>query len=303
MRELTRRYGVTLAAVFGGLTAFWLLALVIFPYFFLAEKSFHPYLPVDQMGGPNDTYTLSNYMTFLNGSSSVRFLFVDVPIHVYIFIETVLFSSLVTVLTLALAYPLAYYLSKVVSAKSVPSLFLLLLIPLWVSEILRSFAWYIILSYQGPLNAILDIFGFHRVRWLTAYNGVIIGLVYTYVLFMLFPVYNAISTLDTNQIEAAEDMGARWWQIHRRVIMPHAKPGIASGCVMVFMLSAGSIIVPSLLASPSSRWFTEVIQQWMFEAQDWNTGSAYAFLLLLICTIFVSIMMRLFKVRLADIAQ
>ena len=303
MRELARRYGVTLAAVFGGLTAFWLLALVVLPYIFLAEKSFRPYLPVDQIGGPNDFYTISNYLTFVNASSTVRFLFVDVPIHVYIFLETVFFSSVVTAVTLALAYPLAYFLAKVANVKTVPTLFLLLLIPLWVSEILRSFAWYIILSYQGPLNAILEIFGIHRVRWLTGYNGVIIGLVYTYVLFMLFPVYNAVSTLDTNQIEAAQDMGARWWQIHRRVIMPHAKPGIASGCVMVFMLSAGSIIVPSLLASPSSRWFTEVIQQWMFEAQDWNTGSAYAFLLLLICTIFVSIMMRLFKVRLADIAQ
>ncbi|HVJ36172.1 MAG TPA: ABC transporter permease [Terriglobia bacterium] len=303
MRELARRYGVVLAAVFGGLTAFWLLALVVFPYIFLAEKSFRPYLPVDQVGGPTDLYTLSNYMTFFNSSSTVHFFFFDLPIHVYIFLETVFFSSVVTAVTLALAYPLAYFIAKVAKPQTVPSLFLMLLIPLWVSEILRSFAWYIILSYQGPLNAGLDLLGFHKVRWLTAYNGVIIGLVYTYVLFMLFPVYNAISTLDTNQIEAAEDMGARWWQIHRRVVMPHAKPGIASGCVMVFMLSAGSIIVPSLLASPSSRWFTEVIQQWMFEAQDWNTGSAYAFLLLLICTIFVSLMMRLFKVRLADIAQ
>ena len=72
---------------------------------------------------------------------------------------------------------------------------------------------------------------------------------------------------------------------------------------MVFMLSAGSILVPSLLASTSSRWFTEIIQQWMFESQDWNTGSAYAFLLLLLCIVFVSLMMRLFKVRLADIAK
>lgn len=303
MRELTRRYGVVLAAVFAGLTAFWLLALVVLPYIFLAEKSFRPYLPVDEMGGPKDLYTLANYATFFNASSTVHLLFVDIPIHVYIFLETVLFSSIVTGLTLALAYPLAYFIAKVAKPNTVPTLFLMLLIPLWVSEILRSFAWYIILSYQGPLNAILDIFGFHKVRWLTGYNGVIIGLIYTYVLFMLFPVYNAISTLDSNQIEAAQDMGAKWWQIHRRVIMPHAKPGIASGCVMVFMLSAGSIIVPSLLASPSSRWFTEVIQQWMMEAQDWSTGSAYAFLLLLICTIFVSLMMRLFKVRLADIAQ
>lgn len=303
MRELIRRYGVTLAAVFAGLTAFWLLALVILPYLFLAEASFRHYLPVDQIGGPNDTYTLSNYLTFVSMDNTTPFFFTSIPIHVYVFITTVFFSSVVTILTLSLAYPLAYFLAKVCNVKTVPTLFLLLLIPLWVSEILRSFAWYIILSYQGPLNAFLGIFGMHKVRWLTAYNGVMVGLIYTYVLFMLFPVYNAVSTLDTNQIEAAQDMGARWWQIHRRIILPHAKPGIASGCVMVFMLSAGSIIVPSLLASPSSRWFTEIIQQWMFESQDWNTGSAYAFLLLLICTIFVSIMMRLFKVRLTDIAQ
>jgi spermidine/putrescine transport system permease protein len=303
MRELTRRYGVGLASLFGGLTAFWLLALVVLPYISLAEKSFRPYLPIDQIGGPNDIYTVANYATFLNASSTVDLFFIHIPIHVYIFLETVVFSSVVTALTLAFAYPLAYFIAKIAKPQTVPTLFLMLLIPLWVSEILRSFAWYIILSYQGPLNAVLDIFGFHKIRWLTAYNGVIIGLIYTYVLFMLFPVYNAISTLDTNQIEAAQDMGAKWWQIHRRVVLPHAKPGIASGCVMVFMLSAGSIIVPSLLASPSSRWFTEVIQQWMMEAQDWNTGSAYAFLLLLICTVFVSLMMRLFKVRLADIAQ
>lgn len=303
MRELSRRYGIALASLFGGLTAFWLLALVILPYISLAEKSFRPYLPIDQIGGPSDVYTLANYGTFLNASSTVHLLFIDIPIHVFIFLETVVFSSVVTALTLAFAYPLAYFIAKVAKPQTVPTLFLMLLIPLWVSEILRSFAWYIILSYQGPLNAVLDIFGFHRIRWLTDYNGVIVGLIYTYVLFMLFPVYNAISTLDTNQIEAAQDMGAKWWQIHRRVVLPHAKPGIASGCVMVFMLSAGSIIVPSLLASPSSRWFTEVIQQWMMEAQDWNTGSAYAFLLLLICTVFVSLMMRLFKVRLADIAQ
>ena len=72
---------------------------------------------------------------------------------------------------------------------------------------------------------------------------------------------------------------------------------------MVFMLSAGSILVPTLLASTTSRWFTEIIQQWMFESQDWNTGSAYAFLLLALCTVFVSVVMRAFRVRLSDIAR
>ena len=87
------------------------------------------------------------------------------------------------------------------------------------------------------------------------------------------------------------------------MILPHAKPGIASGAVMVFMLSAGSLLVPSLLGSTTSQWFTQTIQQWMLESQDWNIGSAYAFLLLILCTMFVTVVMRLFKVKLSDIAR
>ena len=297
MRELVRRYGAALSIAIVGLTVFWLLALVILPNITLFESSFRPYLPVIQVGGPTDTYSLDNYATFFNS-----------PIHIRVFFQTVIFSSVVTLICFALAYPLAYFLAKVANVKSVPTLFLLLLIPLWVSEILRSFAWFIILSLKGPLSALLIGLNIidQPIRWmwgLGGYSGVLIGLVYTYVLFMLFPVYSSIQSLDSNQIEAARDLGSRWWQIHWRVVLPHAKPGIASGAVTVFMLSAGSVIVPTLLASPGSRWFTEVIQQWMFEALDWNTGSAYAFLLLLLCIIFVSLMMRLFRVGLADIAK
>lgn len=294
MNDLLRRYGGPLTSIIILLVALWLLVLVILPYLYLFESSFRPYLPVQEQGGPKDVYNVSNYMTFFNS-----------PIHIRVFSLTILYSSFVTILCFFIAYPLAYYLAKVAKHSSVPTLFLLLTIPLWVSEILRSFAWFIILALKGPLNALLLGTGIisDPIRWMTAYWSVIIGLVYTYVLFMLFPVYNSISSLDTNQIEAAEDLGSPWWRTHWRVILPHAKPGIASGAVMVFMLSAGSILVPTLLASTTSRWFTEVIQQWMFESADWNTGSAYAFLLLIICTVFVSVVMRLFRVSLSDIAR
>jgi spermidine/putrescine transport system permease protein len=198
MTELLRRYGTTLTLTIFGLTAFWLLALVVLPYFILLEYSFRPYLPVDQLGGERDVYTLSNYATFFQS-----------PIHLDIFFRTVAYSTFVTAISLALSYPLAFYLAKVCSARNAPTLFLLLLIPLWVSEILRSFAWFIILSFQGPLNAALVGLGLvsRPIRWISGFNGVIIGLVYTYVLFMLFPIYNAIQSLDSNQIEAAEDLG------------------------------------------------------------------------------------------------
>lgn len=294
MTALVNRYGGVLTGIMIALTAFWLLAMVILPNLILLEFSFRPYLPVVEMGGPKDVYGLGNYATFFNS-----------PIHMQVFGLTVLYSSIVTFICLVVAYPVAFFLAKVTPPQNAASWFMLLLIPLWVSEVLRSFAWSIILAYQGPLNAFLHGVGLvdKPIRWRTGFNGVIIGLVYTYVLFMVFPIYNAIQSLDTNQIEAAQDLGAPLWRIHWRVVMPHAKPGIGSGCIMVFMLSAGSILVPSILGSTTSRWFTEIIQQWMFESVDWNTGSAYAFLLLVLCTVFVSVMMRVLNVRLVDIAK
>ncbi len=294
MSGLVERYGKPLTAGIVVLTAFWLLMMVILPNLILLHFSFRLYLPVAEMGGAKDVYTLDNYATFFTS-----------PIHMEIFGLTVLYSSIVTMICLVLAYPVAFFLAQVTPPHNAATWFLVLLIPLWVSEVLRSFAWSIILAYQGPLNALLHSLGLidKAIRWRTGFNGVIIGLVYTYVLFMVFPIYNAIQSLDSNQIEAAQDLGAPLWRIHWRVVIPHAKPGIGSGCIMVFMLCAGSILVPSILGSTTSRWFTEIVQQWMFESLDWNTGAAYAFLLLVLCTVFVSLMMRLLNVRLVDVAK
>jgi spermidine/putrescine transport system permease protein len=307
MQDLLRRYGSTLTTAFILLTGFWLLVLVILPNITLFEASFRPYLPVVDVGGPRDTYSLNNYAKILDNSvdGSILGIPVHMPVHILTFLLTITYSALVTILCFCLAYPLAFYLSKVVSPRSLPTLFLMLFVPLWVSEVLRAFAWYIILALKGPLNWLLLTLGLidAPVRWIAGYDGIIIGLVYTYVLFMVFPIYNAIQSLDTNQIEAADDLGASWWRIHWRIVLPHSKPGIASGAVMVFMLSAGSLLVPSLLGSPNSNWFTQTIQQWMLESQDWNTGSAYAFMLLILCTVFVSLVMRVFRVKLTDIAK
>ena len=307
MHDLLRRYGTSLTWLCIGLTFFWLVILVLLPNFTLLESSFRPYLAKVDEGGPLDTYSLGNYMKILGNSvdTSLFGIAFSIPVRVKVFLLTIFFSAVVTVITFVLAYPLAYYLAKVVSPRSLPTLFLLLFVPLWVSEILRSFAWWIILALKGPLNAVLMSLGIidTEIRWIAGFSPVIIGLVYTYVLFMVFPLYNAMQSLDSNQIEAAEDLGAPWWRTHWRVILPHAKPGIASGAVMVFMLSAGSLLVPSLLGSTTSGWFTQTIQGIMLESQDWNTGAAFAFMLLIVCTVVVSLAMRIFRVKLSDIAK
>ncbi|MDZ7906502.1 MAG: ABC transporter permease [Cypionkella sp.] len=308
MNDLIRRYGTSITALMCLLVAFWLVMLVIVPNITLFEQSFRPYLPVIDIGGPKGFLQSGQLCQSVRRHRSTQALLgipINIPVHVMTFGLTIWYSIVVTVACFVLAYPLAFFMAKIANPKSLPTLLLLLFIPLWVSEVLRAFAWWIILALKGPLNALLLAIGAIEkpVRWIVDYDGVVIGLTYTYVLFMLFPIYNAIASLDTNQIEAADDLGAPWWKIHLRIVLPHAKPGIASGAVMVFMLSAGSLLVPSILGSTTSQWFTQTIDQWFKDALDWNTASAYAFILLLLCTVFVSIALKVFNVKLSDIAK
>jgi spermidine/putrescine transport system permease protein len=292
--QLKSRFGSGLAVGIIGMIAIWLIGLVILPQLLMVDYSLRPNLLPADIGGPEDVYSLTNYETLFNNK-----------IHLAIFFKTIWSSVLVTSLTLVVSYPIAFYLAKVATPQKAALCLLLLIIPFWINEILRTFSWYIILAYKGPLNALLLGLGLidRPIRFLSGDGGVLIGMVYAYILFMIFPIYNAIESLDTNQIKAARNLGAGWIRTHWRVVIPHAKPGIATGCIMTFMLAAGSYAVPALLGSPGSRWFTQIIYNWFFEGGDWNQGAAYAFLLLVICIGFIALVMRVFKVGLGDIAK
>jgi spermidine/putrescine transport system permease protein len=288
-------------------TLIWVLVLVVLPYFLMVNYSLRPNLVTAEIGGPKDVYTLANYFTLwkdvhINGWNPADW---QLGVHFPVFLKTIWGSALVTFVCFCVCYPIAYFVAKISTPERAAFLLLLLVIPFWINEILRSFSWYIILAYQGPLNFLLQALGFidQPVRWLSGSEGVLIGMVYAFILFMVFPLYNAIESLDKNQIEAARDLGASTARIHWRIVMPHAKPGIAVGCIMVFMLAASSYAVPAILGSTSSLWFTEIIYNWFFEGQNWPQGSAYAFILLLLCIFFILLMMRVFKVGLADIAK
>lgn len=294
MREVVRHYGPWLSALIVALVAFWIVMLVVLPQLLMVDFSFRPMLPPSAVGGPDDVYTLRNYATLWANT-----------IHRSIFLQTIWASALVTVCTLVLCYPIAYFMAQVADRRRLSLLLLLLIVPFWINELLRTFAWYVVLAFNGPLNRLLLAFGLIDApqRWLGTPGAVILGMVYVYILFMVFPLYNAMESLDRNQIEAARDLGASWARIHRRIVIPHAKPGIAVGCIMTFMLAAGSYAVPAILGGPNSRWFTEIIYNWFFEGGNWNQGAAYAFILLVLCVGFIVLMMRLFRVGLGDIAK
>mgnify|MGYP001185109937 CR=1 FL=1 len=231
-------------------------------------------------------------------------------VHLQVFLATIGYALCVTILAFALCYPVAYAVATTTNGNKVAILMLGLLIPYAINELLRIFSWIMILEKQGILNGFLDLLGIINMeagegfRFVASNGAVFTVMVYAYVLFMVFPIYNTIDTLDKNQIEAAKDLGASTWRIHWRVVLPHAKPGIAVGAIMTFMLSAGSIAVPSTVGRGlHPDWFSQVIYRRFFEADNWNQGAAYSLALLVACIIFIMFNMWVFRVGIRDIAK
>lgn len=293
MRDLYARFGGGLATIFLSLVLVWLAAMVLAPNLMMIDYALRPNLPPAQIGSEADTWSLQNFTYLANEA-----------VHRAIFFKTIWASALVAALTLVVCYPVAFWMAQRATPGQLSIALMLVIIPFFINEVLRTLAWFILLAYRGPLNAVLMNLGVidAPIRW-QGDGGVLAGMVYAYILFMLLPIYNAIESLDKSQLEAARDLGASTVRTHRRVVIPHAKAGIATGCVFTFMLAAGSYVAPALLGSPGSRWFTEIIYNWFFEGGDWNRGAAYALTLLVLCLAVVLVTLRLFRVNLTDVAK
>jgi spermidine/putrescine transport system permease protein len=260
-------------------------------------------LPPSKRGGPEDIYTLENYRYFLYGST--RNFSQWNTTHIHAFWITIFVSMIITVVNFCVCYPLAYYMAQVAKPKVILRLMLLLVVPYWVNEILRAFAFRVLLGTGGVINSVLIGLGILHdpIDFLGDDVALYAGLTYAYLLIMMFPLYNALESLDRNQIEAARDLGAPWWHIHLFVVIPYAKPGVASGATLVFMLCAGALAAPLILGGPKTLWFTPIVYDRFFQAFNWPQGAAYALILLAACMVFVLLIMRLFKVSLSEIAR
>ncbi len=302
-RDFFGRNGVVLSLMLLAAVTFWVVFLIVLPQLFMLDFSFRFNLPPAKIGGPEDIYTLSHYRHLVLGSPSNPDPFNVVDLTV--FARTILAAVFVTIFDLVLCYPIAFYLAKVAKGGGGRLMVLSLIVPFWVNEILRAFAFRILLGSTGVVNSFFMWLGFwdQPIDFIRADIALYAGLGYAYILLMIFPIYNAIESLDSNQIEAARDLGSPWWRIHWRVVIPFAKPGITSGCTMVFMLSAGALAAPQILGGPSSLWFTQIIYQWFNTGGNWPRGSAYGIVLLVVCIIFVLVVMRLFKVRFGEIGK
>jgi len=298
--DALKRFGHLGVAFMFASTAIWALMLILIPHLMLIDYAFHANPGSIAKGLAPEGWTLHSFLPLFDTND---------PLVLNTFVRTMLTSFVITVLALIVCYPIAYYLAKVATHKWLSVLLLGLLVPFWVNEVLRAYAWRTLMTKNGLLNQVATGLGFEPIEFfnyelpiLDANIALFVGLVYSYILFMVFPMYSAMESLDKNQIEAARDLGASWPRVHRKIVMPHAKPGIASGCIVTFMLVAGSYIVPVLLGGRSSFWFTQAIES-QFSVLNWNGGSAYALALEVVCLAFIMILMRVFRVTLRDITR
>jgi spermidine/putrescine transport system permease protein len=227
------------------------------------------------------------------------------PLYWQVFVRTALMSIAATALTLLVAFPIAWVITKVARGRASALLFMVCLIPFWVSETVRALGWLILLRESGVLPAILVKLGLTDVPPELLYHDatILVGLVYTSLLFMVTPLVSSLESLDNSLIEAAYDLGASGFATLRKIVIPHAAPGITAGCIVVFMLSLGNYLTPNLLGGKNSQWFTELIYTQFIVRFNWEQGAAFGFLLLGLSTAIVALGLRLSGQRFVDVMR
>ncbi|SFR31513.1 spermidine/putrescine transport system permease protein [Yoonia tamlensis] len=264
----------------------WLITLIILPHIGLFMVSISEKIGVRQY-----ETGLGNYAVFFNE-----------PLYWRTFARTAFMSIFTTVLTLVLGFPVAYYIAKLTRGRTKTTLFLMCLIPFWVSELVRTFGWMILLRETGVLSNFLQYTGVigGPVEFLYNDGAIMVGLVYTSILFMIVPLVTTLDSLDDSLIEAGYDLGGSGYSIMREIVIPHAMPGIVSGCIVVFMLSLGNYLTPILLGGKDSLWFTGLIYTQFITRFNWELGSAFGFLLLALSSTIVFLGLKLSRQSLSD---
>ena len=221
--------------------------------------------------------------------------FAQEPIYWNTLLRTGSMSLLVTALALVIGFPIAYYIAKIAGRRSRGALFLVCLIPLWVSDLIRAFGWILLLRETGVISSALQAGGLVDGPVEMLYNDVtvVVGLVYTVILFMIVPLVSTLDGMDNAMIEAGYNLGGSGLTVLRRIIIPYAMPGIVAGCIIVFMLTAGSYLTPILLGGKYSSWFTETIYEQFITRYNWESGAAFGFLLLFFTSAVVWIGLKL----------
>ena len=214
------------------------------------------------------------------GFNPGNYLKVFDPLYLEIIVRTFVIAAITTLLCFALGYPLAYFIVfKGRRWRNV--LILLVMVPFWTSLLIRAYSWVVILSGNGIANKTLQFLGIidEPATLIFTAQAVLMGMVYSYLPFMILPLYASLEKFDTRLKEAAKDLGASRWQTFWRVTFPLSMPGVIAGSILVFIPSAGEFVIPQLLGGSRTVMTGSLIQSQFGSARDWAFGSALSVML------------------------
>ena len=213
------------------------------------------------------------------------------PIYFKVFLRSIILAGGSTLICLIVGYPVAYLVSKVNVSKR-GTLILLFILPMWMNFLLRTYAWVAILGKNGLLNTFLGWFGIPHTSILYTNAAILLGMVYNFLPFMVLPIFNSLSKMDNDLINAARDLGANSFQVFTKVIFPLSLPGVVSGITMVFMPAVTTFAISRLLGGGKFMLIGDLIEQQFTVVGDWNFGSAISIFMMIIILISMAVMSR-----------
>ncbi len=253
--------------------ALWMLLFAVVPLLFVCWYAFTT---------PEGAFTLTNFQEFAK------------PRYAAVILRSLKHALYCTVLCLVIGYPTAYFLAGR-GFNHTQSLVVLILLPMWMNLLLRTYAMMTLLDDNGVLNAALQAIGLPKVKVIGTEGAVVMGLVYNYLPFMVLPIYTVLKKMDYSVIEAAEDLGCNPLRVVTRVVIPMSLPGIVSGITMVFMPAVTSFAISTLLSNGKLRLAGDLIDYIFNQSSNpnrWNIGSSFSLMMLVLILISIGFLRK-----------
>ena len=207
-----------------------------------------------------------------------------------VFLRSIWLGAVATVVSLALGYPLAYIIAKM-NARRQNVMVMLVMLPMWMNFLLRTYAWMTLLEDTGLINSVLAFIGLPKVHMINTAGAVVLGMVYNYIPYMILPLYSVLTKIDQSVIEAAQDLGANGREVFLKVVVPLSMPGVISGVTMVFVPAVSTFIISKMLGGGGNLLIGDLIDmQFLGSAYNPNLGSAVSLVLMVIILICMGIM-------------
>ena len=208
------------------------------------------------------------------------------------FAISILYAAIATVITLLLAYPMAYFMSKL-KISSQRMIFMIVMIPMWMNFLIRTYSWITILANTGLINTFLKNIGLRPLKLINTPGAVILGMVYDFIPYMILPIYSVMSKIDNSLLEASEDLGSNGFNKFKRVIFPLSRPGVISGITMVFVPSVSTFYISQKLGGNKTMLIGDTIEYFFNLGPDYyNIASAISLVLMVMILICLFIMNR-----------